>query len=300
MITLDVNGRAHRSTPIRTRRCSTCCATISSSTAPSSAAGSASAAPARCCVDGKAVFSCLTPIVGACRPQAITTIEGLGTADKPGPLQRAFIEEQAAQCGYCIAGMMMRAQALLERNPSHLAGPEIRAHMAPNLCRCGTHMRILRAVRRAADDDAGRAAARRVREGGARDADSDRDAAWRRPRRRADRQLLAVRGAACGQTPRPAGPRCPAASKTRRCSTPGSASTPTAAITVFTGKAELGQGIKTALIQVAAEELAVAARPHHARHRRHRRARRTRATPPAANRCRTAAPRSATRPRRCA
>ena len=65
-------------------------------------------------------------------------------------MQRAFIEEQAAQCGYCIAGMIMRAQALLERNPTP-TDAEIRRAMAPNLCRCGTHMRILRAVRRAAD-----------------------------------------------------------------------------------------------------------------------------------------------------
>ncbi len=77
------------------------------------------------------------------------TVEDLGTADKPGPVQRAFIEEQAAQCGYCIAGMMMRAQGLLEKNAAP-SDAEIRAAMAPNLCRCGTQMRILRAVHRAA------------------------------------------------------------------------------------------------------------------------------------------------------
>lgn len=98
-------------------------------------------------VDGEAVFSCLTPIslvVG----RRIKTVEGLGTIGNPGPMQRAFIEEQAAQCGYCIAGMMMRAQALLERNPSP-SDAEMRRHMMPNLCRCGTHMRIFRAIRRA-------------------------------------------------------------------------------------------------------------------------------------------------------
>jgi nicotinate dehydrogenase subunit A len=98
-------------------------------------------------VDGRAVFSCITPI-SVLGDRQIKTIEGLGTEDNPGPLQRAFIEEQAAQCGYCIAGMIMRAQALLERNPSPTEA-EIRRHMMPNLCRCGTHMRILRAVRRA-------------------------------------------------------------------------------------------------------------------------------------------------------
>ncbi len=99
-------------------------------------------------LDGKAVFSCLLPIA-ALPGRQIRTVEGLGAADAPGPVQRAFIEEQAAQCGYCIAGMVMRAQALLDANPAP-SEAEIRAHMAPNLCRCGTHVRILRAVRRAA------------------------------------------------------------------------------------------------------------------------------------------------------
>jgi aerobic-type carbon monoxide dehydrogenase small subunit (CoxS/CutS family) len=99
-------------------------------------------------VDGKAVFSCVTPI-SALGGRAIRTVESLGNADHPSTLQRAFIEEQAAQCGYCIAGMVMRAQALLEANPSP-SDEQIRRHMAPNLCRCGTHMRILRAIRRAA------------------------------------------------------------------------------------------------------------------------------------------------------
>jgi len=99
-------------------------------------------------VDGRPVFSCVTPIA-ALEKRRIKTIEGLGTAQNPGPVQRAFIEEQAAQCGFCIPGMMMRAQALLERNPAP-SKAEIRRHMNANLCRCGTHMRILRAVERAA------------------------------------------------------------------------------------------------------------------------------------------------------
>jgi nicotinate dehydrogenase subunit A len=95
-------------------------------------------------VDGQAVFSCLTPL--AVLPgRNVRTIEGLGM----NAVQRAFIDEQAAQCGYCIAGMVMRAQALLEHNP-HPSEQAIREHMAVNLCRCGTHMRILAAVRRAA------------------------------------------------------------------------------------------------------------------------------------------------------
>jgi len=99
-------------------------------------------------IGSSAVFSCVTPVsVAAGRP--VRTAEGLGTIENPGPVQRAFMEEQAAQCGYCIPGMMMRAQALLERNSSP-SEAEIRTAMQPNLCRCGTHMRILRAIRRAA------------------------------------------------------------------------------------------------------------------------------------------------------
>jgi nicotinate dehydrogenase subunit A len=99
-------------------------------------------------IDGAATFSCITPI-RLLEGKQITTLEGLGTVDRPSPLQRAFIEEQAAQCGYCIAGMIMRSHALLLKN-AHPTDAEIRAELEPNLCRCGTHMRILRAVHRAA------------------------------------------------------------------------------------------------------------------------------------------------------
>ncbi len=95
-------------------------------------------------VDGKPVFSCLTP-VGALAGRAVRTVESLGSATQPGRLQAAFIKHQAAQCGYCIAGMLMRAQALLERDP-HPDAQAIRRHMEPNLCRCGTHHRILAAI----------------------------------------------------------------------------------------------------------------------------------------------------------
>ena len=100
-------------------------------------------------IDGRAAMSCITPLA-AVGNRKVRTVEGLGTRDQPGPMQRAFIEEQAAQCGYCIAGMIMRAQALLDANPAPTEA-DIRRHMAPNLCRCGTHMRILRAIRRVAD-----------------------------------------------------------------------------------------------------------------------------------------------------
>jgi nicotinate dehydrogenase subunit A len=95
-----------------------------------------------------AVRACTTP-VSAAADRPVTTLEGLGTADTPHPLQRAFIGEQAAQCGYCVNGMIMSAAALLRRTPRPTEG-QIRAALDGNLCRCGTHMRILRAVRRAA------------------------------------------------------------------------------------------------------------------------------------------------------
>ncbi|MBV9522817.1 MAG: (2Fe-2S)-binding protein [Alphaproteobacteria bacterium] len=96
----------------------------------------------------EAVRSCLAPI-GGIGDLTVTTLEGLGTAHKPHPLQRAFIAEQAAQCGYCINGMIMQAKALLDHNPKADEGA-IRAALEDNLCRCGTHHRIIRAVQRAA------------------------------------------------------------------------------------------------------------------------------------------------------
>jgi nicotinate dehydrogenase subunit A len=107
-------------------------------------------------VDGEAVFSCVTPII-LLEGREVTTLEGLGSADNPAPIQQAFIEEQAAQCGYCIAGIMMRAQSLLEKNPQ-VTDADIRRTLQPHLCRCGTHMRILKAVQRAAAIMRGRAA----------------------------------------------------------------------------------------------------------------------------------------------
>ena len=98
-------------------------------------------------VDGKAVRSCITPIA-AVRGKAVTTLEGLAAGDQLHPLQAAFIAEQAVQCGYCINGMIMEAAALLATNkrPSE---DQIKEALAGNLCRCGTHVRIVRAVKRA-------------------------------------------------------------------------------------------------------------------------------------------------------
>ncbi len=103
-------------------------------------------------VDGNPVRSCITP-VSAVATGEVTTLEGLGDRDDPHPVQTAFIAEQAAQCGYCSNGMIMAAASLLEHN-SNPSDSEIRQALAGNLCRCGTHTRILKAVRRAARNPA--------------------------------------------------------------------------------------------------------------------------------------------------
>jgi nicotinate dehydrogenase subunit A len=105
-------------------------------------------------VAGRAVRSCIAPaksVVG----QDVVTIEGLGSPDRPDPLQAAFIAEQAAQCGYCTAGMIMSARALLAQTPRP-AEPQVREALAGNLCRCGSHARVIRAVLRAAAAPRGR------------------------------------------------------------------------------------------------------------------------------------------------
>ena len=104
-----------------------------------------------CCtvhIGDQAVRSCSVP-VGGVAGQSVTTLEGLGTLDHPSVLQQAFIDEQAAQCGYCTNGMIMQAAAFLKENP-HPTEAEIRQALANNLCRCGTHLRFIRAIQRAA------------------------------------------------------------------------------------------------------------------------------------------------------
>ncbi len=100
-------------------------------------------------VDGQAVRSCITPVSSLKAAAKIVTLEGLGSLDKPHPVQAAFIAEQAAQCGYCINGMIMQSAALLNETPKPDEAA-IRQALAQNLCRCGTHQRIVRAVQRAA------------------------------------------------------------------------------------------------------------------------------------------------------
>ena len=100
-------------------------------------------------LDGRAVRSCITPI-SSVQGKQVVTLEGLGTTDKPHPLQQAFIDEQAVQCGYCINGMIMQAASLL-KDTARPSAAQIRDALANNLCRCGTHVRIVRAVQRAAE-----------------------------------------------------------------------------------------------------------------------------------------------------
>ena len=100
-------------------------------------------------VNGKAVLSCTLPVTQV-GPAKVVTLEGLGTPQKPSPVQQAFIDEQAAQCGYCINGMVMQATAFLAARQTSPSEREIRAALQNNLCRCGTHQRIIAAVKRAA------------------------------------------------------------------------------------------------------------------------------------------------------
>jgi nicotinate dehydrogenase subunit A len=98
-------------------------------------------------MDGNAVRSCVTP-VSLARNRKLTTLEGLGTEQKPGALQVAFIEEQAAQCGFCMNGMIMNAKVLLDKNPNPTED-DIKKALDPILCRCGSHLRVIRAIKRA-------------------------------------------------------------------------------------------------------------------------------------------------------
>ena len=99
-------------------------------------------------IDGTAVRSCVTPINTVGDKQKVVTLEGLGSPQKPHPVQKAFIDEQAAQCGYCINGMIMESAAFLAKNKKP-SDADIKNALANNLCRCGTHARIVRAVKRA-------------------------------------------------------------------------------------------------------------------------------------------------------
>ena len=123
-------------------------------TGPHFGCGAGECGACRVLLGDRAVTSCDTPLWSVA-DKDITTVEGLGSAERPHPLQRAFITEQAMQCGYCVAGILISAAALLMQNPTP-DDAEVRAALDRNLCRCGSHNRIVRAVLRAADEMAAR------------------------------------------------------------------------------------------------------------------------------------------------
>jgi nicotinate dehydrogenase subunit A len=147
-LTLEVNGRRHTVTLEPDTPLLYALRDELGLTGPKFGCGLAQCGACTVVLNGRAVRSCVTPVasVGA---QPVVTVEGLGDEQHPDPLQTAFVAEQAAQCGYCISGMIMSAHALLAANP-HPSDAEIRTALEGNLCRCGTHLRILRAVKRAA------------------------------------------------------------------------------------------------------------------------------------------------------
>jgi nicotinate dehydrogenase subunit A len=148
MITLTVNGKTHRldvepDTPLLY--------VLRDDLAlhgPKFGCGLAQCGSCTVLLDGVAARSCSVPVARAAGKKVVT-LEGLGSTEKPHPVQQAFIEEQAAQCGYCVNGMIMTSKALLDRTPDP-SDRQIRQALADNLCRCGTHQRIIAAVKRAA------------------------------------------------------------------------------------------------------------------------------------------------------
>jgi nicotinate dehydrogenase subunit A len=147
MITITVNGRQHEVTAAPDTPLLYVLRNELELNGPKFGCGLAQCGACTVHIDGKPARSCSVPVSAV--KGKVTTIEGLGTPEKPHPLQQAFVAEQAAQCGYCINGMIMTASAFLAQNPRP-SEQQVRAALDGNLCRCGTHMRILRAVRRAA------------------------------------------------------------------------------------------------------------------------------------------------------
>jgi nicotinate dehydrogenase subunit A len=148
MISLDVNGKKHAVDVSRDTPLLYVLRNDLGLNGPKFGCGLGQCGACTVIMDGAAILSCVMPVAQAAG-RKILTLEGLGSAANPHPLQRAFIEEQAAQCGYCINGMIMRSKALLDRTPDPTE-QEIRQALAANLCRCGTHNGIISAVRRAA------------------------------------------------------------------------------------------------------------------------------------------------------
>ncbi len=147
MSTIEVNGRTHRVQASPDTPLLYVLRNELALNGPKYGCGAAQCGACTVHVGGQAVRSCVTPVSAV--KGAVTTVEGLGTPERPHPVQRAFIEKQAAQCGYCTNGMVMSAAALLKSTPKP-TDAQIKSALDGNLCRCGTHMRILAAVRAAA------------------------------------------------------------------------------------------------------------------------------------------------------
>ena len=147
MATITVNGKAHRVQATPDTPLLYVLRNEVELNGPKYGCGLAQCGACTVHIAGKPVRSCVTPVSAVRGP--VTTVEGLGTPEKPHPLQKAFIEEQASQCGYCVNGMLMTASAFLKMNPKP-SDAEIRKALDGNLCRCGTHMRIIAAVKKAA------------------------------------------------------------------------------------------------------------------------------------------------------
>ena len=150
MISLDVNGRKHVLDVSPDTMLLYVLRNDLGLNGPKFGCGLAQCGACMVIMDGTPIPSCVTP-VGRAAGRRIETLEGLGSLEKPHPIQKAFIEEQAAQCGYCINGMIMTSKALLDRTPDPTE-QQIRQALEPVLCRCGTHMGIIRAVQRAAKE----------------------------------------------------------------------------------------------------------------------------------------------------
>ena len=198
-----------------------CCATISNLNGPKYGCGLGECGACAVLIDGVAARSCVIPIEG-CAGRDIVTLEGLGSREHPDPVQQAFIDEQAAQCGYCLNGMIISTKALLARTP-HPSETEVLEALRYNLCRCGAHIEIVRAAMRAAGH---------ARRGAATDGS--------RPAKRTQGSLSVVR---------PAGVNG-AFETFIKITADGS-------VTAYNGHVDLGTGIRTALGQIVAEELDV-------------------------------------------
>ena len=202
-----------------------CCATILALHGPRFGCGLGQCGACTVHIDGEAVRSCVTPLSAVAAKQKVVTLEGLGSPEQPHPVQKAFIDEQAAQCGYCINGMIMESAAFLAKNKKPSEG-DIKDALANNLCRCGTHARIVR-----------RSSAPRLRRKGGSHEYSDLPPRRASRLRRPHRQLLACRPAprSAGASRRQAG-RAHRSRFLPRYRQGGN-------VTVYSGKVDLGTGV---------------------------------------------------------